>query len=524
MRRRKHLEETSAILPQWKDPDVSKLAPERRQRYEANCKALRAYLGAARVDTIETQHGISRQQLSRLLDRALTVDRAGKSYGFRACIPNLRVKEAARKAPLRQEHILRGKGLACLMQSVVASSPRLQSFVHDLLPVLGRRLSHKRYSRIFSKFKALASEHIQPDEYPFYLVDEGRDAFRRYLRRKAKEYAQDAIRTLSVTPVRASPGDGTGMPSLSLTRNIYDEVEFDGWLEPVDLEILIPSFSDDYVPRRITGIGLLAIIERKTRCVIGKFPLFSTSYDLTEFLLCVNNALEKWMPRELEIPVFQYAPGGGLPSGLHPDANGRMWDILFGDNARVHISAVAQRALLDKAFCHINFGRAGEPTARPIVERFFEHMNQLWIKKLLPKRSGKPGKTKVAIKPEYAIPMAWIEDLFDILVVEYNVTPHTTLQNQAPLTVMLHALDREAGWGRTDPSDTAAWRKITHIQVEKRLHRPKGRSPYAIYENGTYTSDLLRFADFSMEEDPIIVLDVDLLDLQGGFNSEVQRV
>lgn len=515
MSRRKHLEETAQITASWVEPDTSTLSQERRSRYEVNCKALCAYIEGVKLDIIEEQYGVKRQQLVRLLDRALKVDRAGKAYGFRSCIPNFRIKAAVRKTALRSENTLRGKGFACAMQGVIASHPKLQSFIDEQLPIAGRRLGHRRLSRLFYKFKSLVSECVPPDEYPLNLPDNGRQVFRRYLKRQSKLHARDCLAGISEhVPPRIRSGTGTGTPSLSLSKDIYEEVELDGWLQPADIEILLPSFSDDYAPQRITGIGLLVLVDRKSRCVIGKYPLFSTSYDLTEFLLCINGALEPWTPRVLEIPFFQYPPGSGLPSGLHPGAKGRMWDILFIDNARVHVSEKAKHALIDKVFCHVNFGRAGEPTARPIVERFFEHLNQLWIKKLLPKRIGKPGKAKISIKPDYAVPMAWIEDLFDVLVCEYNVTPHSALQNQTPLSVMLHALDREKGWGRSDPSENAAWRKITHIEVERPLHLPKGRHPYVNYESGVYSSEMLRFADFSMERDPHVVLDVNLLDLQ----------
>jgi hypothetical protein len=507
------IDATVEVRANWREPVVTGLSEAQLADFALRRSALTAYLDGAKPLTICEETGLTRSTIIRMAKRAITADSTGHAYGWFACLKHARCKRPARKNVINKAYSLRHRGLACAMQGVVAASPDTADYVESLLES-GTWRNRSRRRSIFEKFRKLATKGTDVIAYPFDARDGGWKSLFRFLRaeeRRRRLSMDDILPKISVQP---HSGDNTGLPSASGGRLAYDEVEFDGWLEPIDMEVLIPT--DHGIDRavKIEGIGLLAIVERKYTPILGYLPLFKTSYDSLDTITCVSRALEKWVPRKLSVPIFDYLPGAGLPSGIHPDANGHLWNIIFCDNASMNVGEIPSNALLNRVLSHMNRGRAGTPTARPIVERLFGYVTSLDLKGLLQKRySARTNTPDVPFFPN-AIPMDWIEDIFDVICANYNVTGKGTFHDRKPMDLLVAELNRAAGWGRSTSSESAPWRRMNFIEVRLPLKKPSGRSPYVNYEHAQYSSSSLRDIKKELVDIKYLNCIVDIRDLR----------
>lgn len=493
------------VRASWREPSLAELTDDDLADYTRRKAALIALLDGASPCSVEASTGLRRSVLTRMVARALTVDRSGHAFGFYACLKYYHLKDSVRKRPIEERHALRHRGLSCAFRQVVGSSQELAEFVDGLIEKGNWRPRSQR-KKVFERFCRLAHKTIGSNGYPFDAQDGGWRSLFRYLASQTKQCETRYGEPEGVPSIVPMAGDSTGLPSAAASRRIYDEAEFDGWLEPVDMEILIPSRHGVDAAVRIEGIGLLAILERKTTAVLGYLVLFKVSYDSLDAIHCFFNALSEWRPRELVVPVFAYKPGAALPSGVDADAIGRLWNILFADNASVNVGQLAQKALLHHVCCNLNFGRAGEPTARAVVERFFKCVTELHLKSLLSRREA--ASTGRGRHVEGAIPMQWVEDIFDVICANYNVEKKGSLLKRSPLELLLAELRRDSGAGRTDGSNGAIWRRMLYQRVKLPIKRPKGRSPYILYESAQYTSTRLR--QMVREDRTLNVLDCEI--------------
>lgn len=491
MKRVTHPEATQTARDAWRQPPTHLMSAAELAEYIRRKGALDAYLDGTRVRLITEETGLTRSALVRMAERALFADDTGLPLGYYACVKHARAMRPSRKAHLDPGRAWRNRGLACEMRRIAHISPEVEDFLERTIESDKWR-SRKARKTIFARFKTLVTKADPTILYPFCNPDEGWGSLFRYLGREAERRGNVDELQLPKVRTKPLPGDNSGLPSAAWSRNIYDEVEFDGFIQPIDMEILLPSEFQIDTPVRLEGLGLLAAVERKSTTVIGYYPLFKTSYDGLDVISCMVMALEEWKPRNLTIPVFSYLPDAALPSGAHPDAIGRMWNLLFWDNHRAQVAPMARDALIHATHCDINEGRAGEPTARPCVERFFGDVSQLNLRGLLEKRQLRPIAADQGRVVTGAIPLSWVLDLFDIICANHNVTSKKTLNQRKPLDVLLDELRREDGWGRKDSSETAAWRRMNYITVRLPIHRVKGRAPYVNFESAQYSSEILR--------------------------------
>src|SRR5688572_33097014 len=110
--------ERLAIAPElrdttrWDKPRESDIPKDDLEEYRRRKKAVTAYLNGTSFATIEKDHGYTKSQIYRMLDRCLTARPNGTMYGFHALIPGVSIAPYKRKSPVNPELAAQTKGLA----------------------------------------------------------------------------------------------------------------------------------------------------------------------------------------------------------------------------------------------------------------------------------------------------------------------------------------------------------------------------------------------------------------------------
>ena len=91
MAARTRLERTALALEHWPNVDPQALTPEARRVFLQREACVKAFAGGARA-TDSLVEGVDRKTLSRMLSRARQPHQDGRVWGWRALVPNARVK------------------------------------------------------------------------------------------------------------------------------------------------------------------------------------------------------------------------------------------------------------------------------------------------------------------------------------------------------------------------------------------------------------------------------------------------
>ncbi|MDA1570717.1 hypothetical protein PDK93_32455, partial [Bacillus cereus] len=146
--------------------------------------------------------------------------------------------------------------------------------------------------------------------------------------------------------------------------------------------------------------------------------------------------------------------------------------------------------------CSINTGPVAVPIRRPIIERFFRTLEQNGFHRL-PSTTGSHPKDTKRKKPEenavkYRISAEHLEELTDVLIAEYNGTPHEGNNNLSPLEVFQQRINR--GMTITQLSqERRNEMNFFSLKVTRKVkgHNKEGRRPYVYYEGVKYSNEVL---------------------------------
>ncbi|MER1969147.1 hypothetical protein ABS761_16495, partial [Castellaniella sp. GW247-6E4] len=223
---------------------------------------------------------------------------------------------------------------------------------------------------------------------------------------------------------------------------------------------------------------------------------------------------KKWEPKVLTLP-FKYPPGGGLPSGVVPEAYGAVWNLLFFDGALAHLSrAVHERVRKQLGFV-ISWGAPGHFERRPNVERTFRRIADDVFKRLPSTTGSNPyngrapdGEAKAL---RYKIRAEEAEQMLDVYIAQHNVTPCEGISLLTPLEYIRHFLDKQnAGFMlRQLPKAQGAHMLLVTEEVIVRGSIKDGRRPYIQLDRVHYTSPVLVELGNLIGETILVTIDED---------------
>ena len=118
-------EATAIDLSTWPEFDAKVLDAAQRHSFLARRRAIEMYCQHASINGIESETGIDRSQLYRLLDRCVRPHDDGRIFGYRALVPYSRVAQYERTSKTQVFPIGGSRGTAGAFSALIQKSPTL---------------------------------------------------------------------------------------------------------------------------------------------------------------------------------------------------------------------------------------------------------------------------------------------------------------------------------------------------------------------------------------------------------------
>ena len=481
----------------WLPVRSSELPVTKRDKFLARKKALVLYLNTdTLLGEIVRTTGVSRSELYRITDRALSVRADGEPLGFLACLPGYRLKSYTltstspkQRAGQMSQFLKRYPALHQQLDAWALGKKKL-----DLSAIRGRHTQ-----RLWTAFRSACIEAglDAVHDYPFTNADGGQEAVRRYVKSLREQYFVVNARVVHGNESgRLAVINGEKLPAT--TTIPYDRVQLDGHRIDAIFTVTLtdPQGNEQCLP--LCRPWLLVLIDTASRAVLGYHLSLSENYTAEDVLTCLGSALEPWIEKPLPDSLVGYLPGAGLPSGVVEGCAWRVFNTLQMDNAFSHLSAWVQSRVLEAGAVEVVTNRPRSPRSDAIVERFMQTFEALSGHRL-PNTTGSTPADPRRRKPEAAavklnLTMETLEIITDLTVANYNAMAHHALNGRSPLEYLRYRLERGGDLVRYAPNTTLDGLALFErdFSVTVRASAKLGHKPYVKFLGVRYTSATLR--------------------------------
>ena len=512
------LRELQLIRNAWPDIPDEAVPEPKRKIFLARKRAVNLYINGAKLSDIEKQTGVRRGNISRLLKRSLKKKEDGEYYGYEALIPNNKMEEVCRTNTF---------------QNLLERFPSLAEFIY------GNFFGNKKYTleknmnvkTLHGKFLAECRRlGIQDDEYPFNTANLAYVSLSKHVKKLQKENLSDQARREGKDSVQKLRSTGIGNRYTRDAVAPFQCVQIDGHI--IDAHYVVEIENDDGTVSKViaTRAWLIAVIDVATRCILGFSVSQQFNYDQYDVIDALINAIKPKERRKLTIKGLEYPENGGYHSIAFPELKYALFNEVMLDNAKSHLSNYTVEKVSGTLKNVMNFGSVATPETRGIIERFFGSLETRGFHKL-PATTGSNIKDPKRHNPEsaalkYNITYEEICELLEILIAEYNNTPHSSLFGQTPLEAM-KAKIFEAGLvpclaTEEEKSEIDRLRLRTTTRIVRGKAK-NGKRPYISFEGAEYRSpELSVSANFLGQElticfDPRDISTVEAYDEKGNY-------
>jgi hypothetical protein len=481
----------------WSSVFIDNLTPKDKETFLKRQQAIQLFIsGSITVNQITNQTGIHVKTLRRLLRRCLSIDSNGEVWGYRGLIPNKTITKYERK------DFPNGKGnpkLTGAFHFLLDRYPSIKETIDLAYLKRGKQSVLEpaiRIKHLHKKFlDACRNAGLTPSDYPFNTVTLAKRSLERYVKtlehehfnRAAKRYGDEASQLAR----------STGIPTTApMVIRPYERVQFDGHRIDAIFAIVYHTPEGDEIVEVLERIWLLVIIDVATRVVIGYYLSLNKEYSASDVLQCIRNAVVPKKNKKLTISGLRFREDGGYASNLFPGTCWALWDELLYDNGKANLAKIVNDRLTHIVGSSVNAGPVALPVRRGYIERFFGTLEENGFHRL-PNTTGSHLKDPRRQSPEaeaikYRITFEHLEELTDVLISDYNGTPHEGLNNLSPLEVMSQRLEKGCiprvmpEEKRNDVHFLALHAKRTVVGNVK-----EGRRPFINYEGVEYRSEVL---------------------------------
>ena len=499
--KRDQLTEQQKDYSLWPTVDAGLLEEEDKEQYQQKKTLVIAYLNGTQVNRLSEQYQITPNTIRRYVFRCYAQHEDGRIWGFRALIPYKRIKEYQRSIST-VDHQKSNRGNAGLLMQLFFKYPHIQESVDAffLKKVNSDSIVHESripVQSIHAHFVTLCRDAgIKGSEYPFNVLHLGHRSIANYLTKlKHREimkaakarYGKEATRLLGFTTQQSRP----------IIIEPYRRVQFDGHRIDAIFTITLPSPYGIPTEVTVTRPWLLLIQEIVSRAVLGYYICLKKEFSSEDVLECVKKAIIPWQPKELSIPTLKYTPNSGFPPGVIDELAWAVWDELAYDNAKANLSDLVTGKLIQMIGCSINAGPAKMPEKRGFIERLFGILEESGYHRLPSTTGSNPTDTRrnapEAAALKYKISLDALEDITDILIANYNSTPHSGIGHRSPLEYLTYYLDYHKPIIRKVPEMERDAFNIHSLTVQRvvRGNIAHGRRPFIYFEGVRYSNEVL---------------------------------
>lgn len=490
-------------LEGWPHPDLGTLTQTDRDRFLQRKEAVTLYLqGNAHAD-IYAVTGVQARFLNRLIhERCMHIHPDGRIYGWRGLVPKVHVAKYQRRIKVRATS--EGHGTAGALATLLQTEPEFASlFDKQILKTcsdlkLGeiRRPRHALWAWFLKELRALGYE--TRSEWPFTVKSMGYMSLCRYA---------DAI--LSANPKKAArivggpqlekkmmSGDGIERP----VHNPFDRVEMDAHKLDGRFVVMLPQIDGGWSPRQIHRLWVIVLLDVASRAVIGYHLSLRFEVNKEDVTKAIKSALVRWARKDVSFGEQAYFEDAALPSGHHERYVGLCWKETSVDGAlaetcktiKAKLQDVVGSTLLDP---RVGFAQRRSKDDRPFIESFFKTLGSRGLQRLSNttganaqyKRGRDPAR--VAVISEFQLEYA--AELLDVLIANYNATPHSSLGYRSPLQMLdFYASMAKLPNRHADPSSVQALLSVRKLCIVRGGYQ-EGRRPYVNFMGASYSNEEL---------------------------------
>jgi putative transposase len=510
MANRLRLDRDSLRIGEWPQLDDRVLDAQAQALYRQRRSAVMAYASGAPITSI-LAIGVDRHTLRRMVARALRPHPDGRVWGWRALVPQVRVRPYERQSAPKV--LLHNKaGNAGAFGQLLARFPDLEAALRrELAPgrvtlvpggELGRLKGIKAAAERFRH--ACRALGLTQRDYPLNQKDKAVRSLARTLRGWMD---LDLPLAAGMAGARIKPSSAwRGLPERAVLR-AFDTVEFDAHKMDLRLKVVDVDPTGGEQVWEIERVWLLAIIDVATRCILGWTLSLARECDRTHVVETIKNALTPHKRPTLSLDGLRLLPDGGFVSDSIEATRFACWRQLRLDNARAHLATTSLDVLCETLGCTADFGPAYQPDDRPFIERFFGTVTQT-LSRRLPGALPGPEGAKAALarlrKPKDTLRLlVTVQELNELLAVfiwNYHGTPHASHGGHAPLDVMRRQVLGEATEAPGAATGPMRLRRLPPLMQRHPalLHDPVlckvhgnvalGQRPYITFMHVRYTS------------------------------------
>ncbi len=485
-------------LEKWPKFSISELSQERTALFNKRYHAIKMYLAGHTPKEILNDTTLSSSETVRLLRKCLTKDLNGEILGFSGLVPYSKASYSRRKPIANSPG---NHGFSGAFKRLLALHPVLADLIENellksnkpgVLKVYERKISYKKlHSKFLKKCIELGLE--SKAKYPFNTENLGYNSLASYANAVILHNGVASVEARAGDAAKAKLGSNSGTKRPELLP--YERVECDAHKIDALFCILIPTGFGEYVPKILHRVWVIVIKDVATRAIIGYRVVFSKECNSKDVLKCIKHALTGWEKKKLRIPI-KYDYGASLPSGADKKYIGAKWQSFSCDGAMANLATNIETKMLKIVGCKPTVHRRKNKDDRPFVERFFGALSADYFKRL-PSTVGSKKEEYLRSNPElaackYFIHIEELEDVIDVLLANYNNTPHSSLEMRSPLNYLQY-LHTKNNLKLERVDQAAVENMLTHtktVQVKGKLSQ--GTRPYINFLYSTYTSDYFR--------------------------------
>ncbi|MGQ3050774.1 MAG: hypothetical protein ACT6S0_03215 [Roseateles sp.] len=470
------------------------------ERFDRLAKAIRAYLTNGRLKPALVIAECGRESFYEQLNRCLTKSQHSDTIvGWAGLIYHLRLTPTQGK-----------------FRKWLDGNPSWKLILHRLIECGGgtkkvklRKPTVETVSRAFIKaFKTgeLAGESIKPvpiplGTYPHTGGSNARGPVRRYI----ADYIATHLETTEVwfgSTADAKKGLGTGKMSFLLSHAPFDVIGGDcHTVDAIGYIILEGPVGPMKVPVKRMQVFIDAC--HTSRAATGWAVCIGAQIEARHVELAHLMASRPWKPKKLTVEGLRYAEGAGFPCGCVEGLEDGIQPAMKRlDNAVQHWAALIREDLRAAIGCAIAYGAVGSWWRNSISERLFGTLERFGFQRLPSSMGTGPQDVHRADDPTLeakGVGIEWNEliEVLDVLLANYNATPHSALGNLSPLDYIRQSLNgRRPRWiPRSAPPPTALSPRLGWTVMRNKTIRgsvSKRTTPYIEVGEERYTGDLLK--------------------------------
>lgn len=484
----------------WPSVDPEALNEKDKALYQKREDAVRLYISGAAHKTISSHTGVSKAQTSKLVIKCLKIHSDGKIFGFRGLLPYSRQNSYLRTSAI-QKHVKKS-GFSGALNKLFDQYPLIKEKVDDAFLKRARdgkihesKIPVKSIHKIL--IDACRSAGIGSDQYPLRTQYHGLRGLGYYLQKLFNLHFREAVKARhGADTAKTLNSVGSGSSKEGVTRP-YQRVEFDGHKLDLFMVVEIPTIYGDVNYEVVERLWLLTIIDSFSRAILGYAVSMGTEYSQYDVLQTFKKSIIPWKPRKFSITGLSYKKGAGFPSGIIDQYAWARWNEIAYDNAKANLAEATKTTLKDTIRCQINAGPVKTPERRGILERWHHTLEDNGFHRLPSTTGYDPSDTR-RVNPEKAakehhIKFDHVLELLEVLIANYNATPHSGIGYKTPLEMLTYYASQDyALINRIDTSERLMVNRLDYrISVTVKGKVEEGRRPYIQFLDVRYRNDVL---------------------------------